>query len=62
MSLVDRINQRTVLKQRDSGFIRNYGFILVLIGMALAVVVASVVFTPAPVGTGINSEITSVGP
>jgi hypothetical protein len=59
MSLVDRINQRTV---RDSGFIRNYGFILALIGMALALVVASVVFTPAPVGTGINSEITSVGP
>ena len=60
MSLVGRINQRTDLKQRDYGFLRDYGFILALIGMALALVVASVVFTPAPVGTGI--EITAVGP
>jgi hypothetical protein len=39
------------------------GFILTLVCMALAVVVASAIFTPAPVGSGINfSEITSVGP
>jgi hypothetical protein len=63
MSLVDRINQRTNLKQRDdSSFIRNYAFILALIGMALALVVASVVFTPVPIGAGITNEIMSVGP
>jgi len=40
----------------------EYGFILALVCMALAVVVASAVFTPAPVGAGVTSEITSVGP
>ena len=38
----------------------EYSFVLVLVCMALALVVASAIFTPAPVGTGI--EITSVGP
>jgi hypothetical protein len=55
MSLVYRTNQTTNLEQRD------YGFILVLICMALAVLVASAIFTPAPVGSGIASEITTVG-
>ena len=40
----------------------RYSFILVLVCMALAVVVASAIFTPAPVGSGIASEITTVGP
>jgi hypothetical protein len=41
----------------------DYGFVLALICLALALVVASALFTPAPVGSGINfSEITSVGP
>jgi hypothetical protein len=39
---------------------RDYGFILTLVCMVLALVVASAIFRPAPVGTGI--EITSVGP
>jgi hypothetical protein len=30
--------------------------------MVLVLTVASAIFTPAPVGTGITSEITSVGP
>jgi hypothetical protein len=38
------------------------GFILALVCMALALVVASAIFTPAPVGSGIASEITTVGP
>ena len=38
------------------------GFILTLVCMALALAVASAVFTPAPVGSGITSEITTVGP
>ena len=35
----------------------GYGFILALICVALALVVASVMFTPAPVGIGIGKEI-----
>ncbi len=38
----------------------EYSFILVLVCMALALVVAGSIFRPAPVATGI--EITSVGP
>jgi hypothetical protein len=40
----------------------DYGFVLALICMALALVVASVMFTPAPVGSGIGDEILIVGP
>jgi hypothetical protein len=40
----------------------RYGFVLALVCVALALVVASVVFGPAPIGSGITSEITSVGP
>ena len=47
---------RAALKHRD------YGFVLALICMALALVVASAIFTPAPVGTGINDQIWFVGP
>ncbi len=41
----------------------DYRFILALFCMALAITVASIIFTPAPVGSGVvTSEITSVGP
>jgi hypothetical protein len=40
----------------------RYGFVLALICVALALVVASVMFTPAPVGSGIGDEILFVGP
>jgi hypothetical protein len=40
----------------------EYAFVLVLVCMALALVVGSAIFTPAPVGSGIASEITTVGP
>jgi hypothetical protein len=56
MSVLYHTQERADLKHRD------YGFILTLICLALALVVASVVFTPVPVGAGITSEITSVGP
>jgi hypothetical protein len=56
MSLLYHTHEKADLKHRD------YGFILTLICMALALVVASAVFMPAPVGAGITSEITSVGP
>jgi hypothetical protein len=56
MSVLSHTHERTHLKQRD------YGFIFTLVCMALAIGVATMVFTPAPVGAGITSEITSVGP
>ena len=58
MSLLSPTYERTDLKHRD------YGFILALACMVLALVVAIAIFRPAPVGTGIEitSEITSVGP
>jgi hypothetical protein len=56
MSLLYHTHEKADLKHRD------YGFILTLICMALALVVASAVFRPAPVGAGITSEITSFGP
>jgi hypothetical protein len=55
MSSLYYTQAKTDLKHRD------YGFILALVCMALALVVASVIFTPASVGSGITSEITSVG-
>ena len=56
MSVLSHTHERTHLTQGD------YGFILTLVCMALALVVASAIFTPAPVGSGIASEITTVGP
>ena len=57
MSLVYRTHERTGLKHRDYSFIRDYGFILALVCMALALVVVGAIFTPA-----LASELTYVGP
>lgn len=51
MSSLYHTQARTDLKHRD------YGFILGLVCMALAVAVACVIFTPAAIGSGITSEI-----
>ena len=69
MSSLFHAHQKTDLKRTDytdfyddkakRDFIR---FILILFCMVLVLVVASVIFTPAPVGSGITSEITTVGP
>jgi hypothetical protein len=57
VSLLYHTSKNVDLKRPD------YGYVLAILCMALAVVVACVVFTPAAVGSGINfSEITSVGP
>jgi hypothetical protein len=40
----------------------EYGFILALVCLVLGLVVASVMFTPAAVGAGMNSESWFVGP
>jgi hypothetical protein len=40
----------------------GYGFVLALICVALALVLASVMLTPAAIGSGIGDEILFVGP
>jgi hypothetical protein len=49
-------------KQRADRKHGDYGFVLALVCVALALVVASAIFKPAPVGGGIASEVTFVGP
>jgi hypothetical protein len=57
MSLVfPRTQQRTDRKHRDSGFI------LGLVCVVLALIVASAIFAPAPLGSGITSELATIGP
>ena len=56
MSLFYPTQERADLKQRD------YSFILALICLALALLIASAIFTPAAIGSGITSELTTVGP
>ena len=59
MSTLYHTKEKADLKHTDY---TDYSFILALFCMVLALVVASAIFTPAPVGAGITSEITSVGP
>ena len=54
MSLLYHTDQKTDLQDRD------YGLILALVCLALALAVASAIFKPASVGSGIISEITTV--
>jgi hypothetical protein len=56
MSLAYRTDQRADTKHRNYG--RDYGFILALVCLALALVVVGAIFTPAPVA----SELMYVGP
>jgi hypothetical protein len=41
---------------------RDYGFVLALICMVLALAVASAIFTPLPVGSEISNQMSLVGP
>jgi hypothetical protein len=56
LHLSDTTKSKGDLKHHD------YGFVLVLICMALALVVASAIFAPVPIGTGINDQTWFVGP
>jgi hypothetical protein len=60
MSLLLKTDVYQTRNEKADGKHPEYSFVLVLVCMALALIVASAIFTPAPVGTGI--EITSVGP
>jgi len=62
MSLLYHSNEKADLKRTDYTDRTDYGFILALFCMVLVLLVARAIFTPAPVGAGITSEITSVGP
>ena len=62
MSLLYHSHEKADLKHRDYGFILA-GFILALVCLALGLVVASVIFAPEAVGSGMNSgESWFVGP
>jgi hypothetical protein len=54
--LSEATTHRADLKHRD------YGFVLVLACMVLALVVASVIFKPVSAGTGMNDQTWFVGP
>jgi hypothetical protein len=41
---------------------RGYGFILALVCVVLALVLASAIFAPVSIGSGIDNEISLVGP
>ncbi len=40
----------------------EYGFVLALLCMALALVVTCAIFSPAPVGSGVSDKMSIVGP
>jgi hypothetical protein len=54
--LYETKKKRTDLKHGD------YGFILALVCMALALVVASAIFAPVPIGSEISNQMLLVGP
>jgi hypothetical protein len=60
--VVAHAHERTDLKHTDYIDRTDYGFILTLFCMVLALVVAILVFKPTPVGAGVTSEITVVPP
>jgi hypothetical protein len=41
---------------------RGYGFVLTLVCVVLALVLASAIFTPVSIGSGIDNEASLVGP
>ena len=41
---------------------RGYGFVLALVCAVLALVLASAIFTPVSIGSGIDNETSLVGP
>ncbi len=62
MSLLDKIDIHQSPKKTADRKHPEYGFVLALVCMVLALVVASVIFAHAPVGSGIRDNISIVGP
>jgi hypothetical protein len=61
MSLLDQTDVYRSLGKADRKY-HGYSVILVLFCVALAIVVASAILVPTPVGSGINSDTWFVGP
>jgi hypothetical protein len=57
MSLLHQTDVYQASNEKAEGKLSSYGFVLVLVCMALALVVASVIFTPAPVATELYSSV-----
>ena len=62
MSLLHQTDVYQGSNEKAGGKHSSYGFVLALICVALALVVASVTFTPAAIGSGIGDETLFVGP
>jgi hypothetical protein len=62
MSLIHKMDVYQTRNERADRKHPEYGFVLALVCMVLALVVVSAPFTPAPVGSGIRDEILLVGP
>ncbi len=60
MSLLQKTDVYQSQKRTDRK--PGYGFVLVLICAALVIAVASAMLAPAPIGSGISSDIVLVGP
>ena len=56
LHLSDTTKSKADLKHHD------YGFVLALICLALALLVASAIFAPVPVGSEISNQMSLVGP
>ena len=61
MSSLSHTHERADLKHTDYADRTDYGFILALFCMVLALLLAIAIFKPTPVGAEITSEITSTG-
>ncbi len=62
MSLLYKMDVHQSPKETADRKHPEYGFVFALVCMALALVVASAIFTPAPIGSGIRDNISIVGP
>jgi hypothetical protein len=62
MSTLYHTKEKADLKHTDYTDYTDYSFILALFCMVLVLLIGSAIFAPAPVGSGITSEVTSVGP
>jgi len=61
MSLLDKTDVFQTGNERADRKHPEHGFVLVLVCTALTLLVASAIFSPAPVGSGINDESWRVG-
>ena len=61
MSSLSHTHERADLQHTDYTDRTDYGFILALFCMVLALLLGIAILKPTPVGAGITSEITSTG-